>query len=303
MAYRRTNDTKTVIFPETSYGVDPVYSSVDIPITINSVTITPVVNPITVSRKTNTNQPTICENIAGTIGGTFSISATYQDEHKYFIGAFLGDSSSPYANSDKDIIGSFQIANIRNDDKNDIAKGCVIESISLTSSTNGTIELTVSGRCKSVAFEQSAISGVGYNDVTVPACKSMKFSDGSYSIYGYSTLNSFTLSLTNTFADDTVLYQNSDTKLREILLGFTGTLSTEFLYDSSNVIASSELYSDTPEDASIAVTDGTATHTYALRIRATSTDLPDSEKAMVLHTVESELVYDGTNDCFVMTVS
>jgi len=237
---RYGNDYLCLIGKQSDYSTEQETYTATLPY---KVEMKKTVAPIDVSLKTGNLEKQECEMKSGYTSGTVTItgaldtSSSVTTSPAIFLEALFQDSVSPFAiNKVGTIPNAYTIYQyFVSDDKINVAIGCVLESFEITGASGGTVDFTATFRAKSISYEQtnsnvsaptfSCINPTLYGAITVS-----KFGNGT----AITSINSFTLSLTNIFADDTSVYQNSVTKQQEILIGLEGTLSIEWNYDKSN---------------------------------------------------------------------
>lgn len=237
---RYGNDYLCLVGKEATYGTEQDEYTATLPY---KVEMKKSVAPIDVSLKTGSIEKQGCEMVAGYTGGSVTISGALDSGQSVttsaaiFLEAMFQDSATPFAIP---AVGTAPLSYtiyqyFVSDSKMHKALGCVLESFEITGSSGGTIEFTATFRAKSIEYEQTdasvtsptfaCITPALYGGITIA-----KFGGDS----NITKINSFTLSLTNVFADDAKVYQNSATKLQEILTGIEGSLTIDWNYDKVN---------------------------------------------------------------------
>ncbi len=249
---RYGNNYLTCIGKEATYGTSASYDVI-LP---DKCEMKETVATIDIPMKTGVLEKTNYETQAGYKSGTVTISgnlycasnaSSASNEaafHAIFLNALFdngGVVSGSYNTFDFPAIGttpySYTIYQYFNDDDGHKARGCVLETFDITGSTGGMIEYTATFRAKSVSYEVS-VSDAGSDPFSsIPELYPETFSSVSFGYIGgaseISSVNSFSLSISKTFADDAVLFQNNNTKQQEIVTGYEGTFTAEWNYSSS----------------------------------------------------------------------
>ncbi|RKZ98984.1 MAG: hypothetical protein DRQ46_00475 [Gammaproteobacteria bacterium] len=314
MAFRQGAYPLMLIGKETAYGTEqttPENKFADI------CTMQAITNSIDRAVKTQTYEPDFCETTAGTTGGTVSVSGTLSHGHAIFLEAFFSDDSSPHAfQVDPNTFQSYTIYNLFNGGevstktnwKGDIAIGCVCESFNITGSQGGVIGYEATFRAKSIAREQdlSGLTTTTITDASKPCYIPFKFQSVTADMLNstVTSINSFSISLGNEFADDTVAYQNSATKLREIAVKASGELAFDVIYDAAVALTYNPiLMATTNLDDVITLSGGSGTFIITMYGKYTSYDIADPDKGVYVTSINKQLQANASGSAISIAVS
>ena len=305
---RYGNDYLCLVGKEASYGTEQDEYTATLPY---KVEMKRTVAPIDVSLKTGTLEKQGCEMQSGYTGGSVTISgaldtgSSITTSPAIFLEAMFQDSATPFAIP---TVGTTPLSYtiyqyFVSDEKMHKAIGCVLESFEITGSSGGAIEFTATFRAQMITYEQtdatvdvptfSCITHALYGDVEVSAFAGL----------GHITkINSFTLSLTNVFADDAKVYQNSSTKQLEILTGLEGSLTFDWNYDKTyDSEVSGELVDSVLADTLVLV--GSSTWTITTFGKYTDYSFADPDKGIFASNFSKTLMSDGTDKAISIAVS
>ncbi|MBT6994533.1 MAG: hypothetical protein HN952_06210 [Candidatus Cloacimonetes bacterium] len=306
---RYGNNYLTCLGKEASYGTEQTTYEVILP---DKVEMKKTIASIDISQKTGTLEKKNTEMHAGYTGGTVAISgelktgADANTHHGILLEAMFNDSASVF---NIPAVGttpnSYTIYQYFNDDAGHKAVGCVLESLEIAGSSGGAITYTANFRAKTITYETD-LSALTDPFSSVPAITPALFANTTVQLIGDDTniskINSFTLSLTNSFADEANMYQNSNTKLLEILTGFAGSLSVEWNYDKTNNSDVEAKLMTTASDA-ITITDGTNSWILSTFGKYTEYQFSDPDKGIFTSRLSKTLMSDASNDAVAITIT
>jgi hypothetical protein len=132
-----------------------------------------------------------------------------------------------------------------------------------------------------------------------------RFADVTNTLFNSaSKLNSFAINLENTYADDRVLYQNSETKINHALIEQMGTLTLQTIYDDAQdpTQETTKLGADT-QITNVLTFNGTTDMAWTMKGRVMDFTAPDQDKGQVLADYSIELVREGANLALSVAVS
>ena len=245
MANERYGNKYLVLLGEetSGYGTEQTSYTATLP---DKVEMKEETSAIEISQKTGDIETWKGEYLAGTKKGTVTISGqlaidTGITTHGILFDAFFSnyDGTDTFDNPAAGAPQSYTIYQYFTSDSNyNVAVGCVAESLEISGAVDGAIEYSITFRAKSISREESASppTAPSYTDTEpllfqrVSVTRLVDITDEDR----INEINSFSLTLNNTFADDNLIYQNSSTKSQELRCGFNGQLNVEFNYDSTH---------------------------------------------------------------------
>lgn len=302
---RYGNNYLAVLGKEASYGTEQKTYEVILP---DKVEMKKTIASIDISQKTGVLSKKNTEKLAGYTGGEVTLSgqlspgADADSVHGILLEAMFADSSSAF---EVPAVGtspfSYTIYQYFNDNKGTLGLGCVLNSFGISGSSGGGIEYTAGFRPKSITYEDDVSDVVGGDPFSsIPDITPAIFADTTLTTMGgennISTMNSFSIDLTNTYADDALIYQNANAKSQEILTGFEGSFTAEWNYDKANDSdISGKLMADALTSVVLAITDGTQTWTYTLYGKVTDYSFADPDKGIFTSSMTMELMSDASN--------
>jgi len=312
MNERYGNDYLTCIGKEVTYGTEQTTPEVVLP---DKCEMKKVVVPIEISQKTGSLVKQDTEMVAGYTAGEVVLSgevvpgATADLAHGILLEALMHVSATPFI---AQAIGtapfSYSIHQYFNDDKGHKGLGCVLASLELAGSTGGMITYSTTMRAKSVAFEQDFSVNPTDPFASIPSFAPAIFALTTLTTLGGETnitkLNSFSLSLSNLFADDALVYQNANVKAQEILTGLEGSFNVEWNYDkTNNVDVEGKLMVDALTSIVFAITDGANTWTFTLFGKITEYIPADPDKGIFVSSLQMTLMEDGSNEAISIAIT
>lgn len=291
-------NNNVIVFPEVTYGVAPtdfettmtMHNALSLNYELGKEQINQVVRNGSLGRSE-------CEIKAGRQNGTVTLAGRLTKENSpwLFAGITLntqgaGTTASPWTVEEQGAKYSYTIMRYDSDaDTADIFAGATMSTLSLSSSgVEVMFDATFRTQPKTEATDVSAWTGTK----PVATCEE----DVLFSALTIantlipSFINSITLTLTNEFAPDNQLFQNSTTKAKEVCIGTTGQMSVSYIYDSALGNDAKVL-----EDAGVSVVVTTLSLTgYSLVIRNAvkliNVNVPDPEKGQYEGTSDFELI-------------
>ena len=300
-----SNNKKVLLFMEEEDEFGEALESYATPEAILSFansTMKPVNEAIDVSLKTNTNQPTLCEKLAGREKGALTISGEVAESN---LGSFMKlithDTTSPLTVTGTKDVKTFQIVEVFSDGTDELinfAFGCRLDSIKIAGSGNGmlTYDLAITSLTPALMQTTTQLPNLPeYADIVVP-CADTAFTDVAFS--SLAEVNNFDFTITDNYASDDVAFLNSNTKSAEYFIGMTGEFNYTRIYNCGNVVENTDLYKAVliPETITI------GTDTLLINYRITDSDSPDQGKDIMIETVKCELVSDASNESVTYTI-
>lgn len=304
---RYGNNYLTTIGVEATYGTEAANYEVVLP---NKVEIKKLIASIDVSGiKTGALDMQKCEKQSGyesgeaTISGGLNTGADADTLHGILLEAFFMDSATPFI---VPAVGTtpkyYTIHQYFNDDKSTKMLGSVCDGLDITGDSGGIISFSSKFRGLSVAYETD-VSAKPSGDpfASIPETCPVLFSNATLTTLGsesnITSMNSFSISLVNEYADDKSIYQNSVTKAQEILASSTGTFTIEWNYDSANDDdVSGKIMADALASVVFAITDGTTIWTFTLYGKITDYTPADPEKGVFTSSMNMTLMGDSNNE-------
>ncbi len=294
-----SNEKKVLLYIETTYKTDLAsYATPAAILAIQDSSMNPSVEPITSGIKTNTNAPTICEELHGRESGTGTINGSIIEGYFDVLMeiALHNGTANPKTISEGKTAITFQVIEMYNDGSAtvvNVARGCRVDTFSTSGSGNNLVNFSLSYTANSVKKTDTITltSIIDYDDVVVP-CPSVSFSDVIFSTLA--DVNSFDLTLNNNYASDDIVYQNNDTKQAEYFIGQTGEFNYTRIYDTTNAVPVANIYGGSVVADRLTIAGKNLTIKYQI----TSPDTPDNSKDLVIQTVNSRLATSGSDVAF-----
>ena len=311
---RYGNNYLVALGVQTDYDTENPEYTVVLP---DKVEMKKTIAAIDISQKTGVLSKKNTEKLAGYTGGEVTLSGQLvpgsgvTNLHGILLEAMFTGTSAfvvPGVGTTPNSYSIYQFFN--SDDKGNIGLSCVMESFNITGSSGGGIDYTANFRPKAVTYEANLASGDHIVEnasdedpfVNIPDITPAIFADTTLTTMGgataITTLNSFSIDLTNTFADDASIYQNSNTKSQEILTGFEGSFTAEWNYNKSatgDPAISADLMADALTSIVLAITDGTNIWTFTLYGKVTEYSFADPDKGIFTSSMTMELMSDDSH--------
>ena len=214
---------------ETTYGVLASFAAASPLLSMASTCeMTPTINTTEVNYKTGTKLPQLDETVKTTTGGTVVLSGAFNDKYEWLLEAYTGDAATPFVMSET-LNPSYEIHRQHTDTtaKDDIALGCVCESLNFTAAQNGLLMFEATFNAQSITWE-AATEGTW----VAPTIKPFQFAGSSLtdSSFTVTALTSYACNLAGTMLDDDVSFGSAVTKVCNGKLAYTGEVTYESLY-------------------------------------------------------------------------
>lgn len=304
---RYANNYLTTIGVEGTYGTEAADYEVVLP---NKVEIRKIIASIDVSGiKTGSLDMQKCEKQSGyesgeaTISGGLNTGADADTLHGILLEAFFMDSTTPFVvPAVGTAVKSYTVHQYFNDDTAATMLGSVCEGFDITGDSGGIINFTSKFRGLSASYENNvAVKPSSDPFSSIPETCPVLFSNATLTTLGtqsnITTMNSFSLSLVNEYADDKNIYQNAVAKAQEILTGSTGTFTIEWNYDSANDDdVHAKIMATALASVVFALTDGVSTWTFTLFGKITDYTPADPEKGIFTSSMNMTLMGDSSNE-------
>jgi len=251
--------------------------------------------------KTGSAMPTACELAQGIRSGQITVSGTLTDGHELLLHAATHDSTSPYTWTAKPTATSFVILRIWDDSATtpytvDKFSGCRLDSLTITGSSGSLI--TFDAVFSPAAYTPETSQAITGTDPGVTCGTPFSFGEVEIaSSFGSGTsAKSFSIMLGSEYADNASSYQNSNTRLADVVVKYTGELQLAVNYDSSadadytvEYIASDN-FSSSPEKITLA--NANKTWKFELPIQLTALTKADPDNQLFETSVTAKIVYD-----------
>jgi len=278
---------------------------------------------VTVPQKTQTLEGKVKTSQSGRKSPTVTLSGvlTYAG-HEELLKAFFGQvTGTPYVFMITDVAistagYSYTIActvptATSNLGKGVVALGCRLETLEI--SRNGDyVGYTATFRAKSIddqATHSWVLSGLTDTDSTYPELAPFLWQDVVVSLIddGQAAANTFSLTLTNTFADDDINFQNKQTKQKDYKCSSGGVLTAEFLYDvTADAIVYDNILNQTCyADQIILYESGDATDYWTIATEGQYIEYskPDKENCIYVSSYTKQLMGDGDNKAISIAIT
>lgn len=270
------------------------------------------VSQIEIPQKTQTLEPQSNESKQGRKAPTVTLRGVLTADHEWLLQAYFNKATSAYSWQTNDGGFSYTIMQAYPASSNDAgdgikAVGCRMES--LTINRNGEyVGYEATFRAKSVTDNSdfSTLTLTTITDVTYPNQTPFLFQDiTSVSLVEniIDSFNTFSLTLTNEFADDDISFQNSQTRTTDTVCSTSGELSYTYIYTMATSDAISEFYDDTLVIDKFNITDGTNTWAISTTGQYSAFSRPDDDKCIYTGDVTKILMGDASNKAITITVS
>jgi len=192
---------------------------------------------------------------------------------------------------------------------NVLATGCRLETLEI--SKNGDyIGYTATFRAQTIDDMVDLSSGqswalTGVTDTKYPESTPFLWQDTTCSLIGALVkMNTFSLTLTNTFMSDDLAFQNGQEKTRDYICGSSGVLTAEWIYDTTHdATVYDNLYSQTCMRDVITITNGLVSWTITTEGQYTDYTKPDKENCLYVGGFTKQLLGDGSNTAISIAVA
>ena len=254
MANRLSNDYYTFAVAEGTYGTKQTTLTSAVAMSDTVCEIHKDVQTTPTKIKTTTLEPDHEESIITSTAATVTLKGNLCTGYQWLLQAYFMKAASAYVMTSPQpaISTGFEYTIYKYYPSvvpyYDCGVGCVMSDLKLSGEANGIIGFEATFRAKSMERgTASALTGMPANTPSTP------FIFGNVTAILYdtqTTLINFNLNLSKNFVDDRITYQNSLTKVAEIMTGYSGTLEYSVVYD--DVADAVDAYIG---DTSIEVTD------------------------------------------------
>jgi len=271
------------------------------------------VSQIEIPQKTQTLEPQSNESKQGRKAPTVTLRGVLTADHEWLLQAYFNKATSAYSWQTNDGGFSYTIMQAypaSSDDAGDGIKavGCRMES--LTINRNGEyVGYEATFRAKSVTDNSdfSTLTLTTITDVTYPNQTPFLFQDiTSVSLVdaAITNFNTFSLTLTNEFADDDISFQNSQTRTIDTVCSTSGELSYTYIYSmATSVNINSSMYTAMLAPETFTLSDGVNSWAFSTFGQYTSFSRPDDDKCIYTGDVTKMLMGDASNTAITITVS
>jgi len=310
MAERLKFQPVILIGKEASYAVGTTDPTIKL---FCSFVATEGVEDVDIPQKSTFAYKVVNENHEGRKGPVVTLSGPLTAEMVFLLTAITSDAATPFVypltgvapiNASYAIWQCFPAAT---DDAGDGTEclGCVLETV--TFSKNGSVvNFNAVFRAKSIDREAD-LSGVDETAITTPAASAnmlyiaeipFLWQDVTCSLVSasFTKMTDLTLTFTNTYLDDDVVYQNSQVKLSDTPCMYGGNFSATTIYDSVNdakifdfILGTADIY-----DHVISFINGNATWAFTMKGQYVEPyDLPDEGMCKFVSTWNVRLCGDA----------
>jgi hypothetical protein len=268
-----------------------------------------------VAIKTQTLAPMTIERGKGRKMPTCTLSGILTDAHQWILEAAIGDNATPLTIPATDSGYSYTIycaVPASSADAGDGVKVTGARCESLTLSRNGDfINFEASFRAKAIV-DWASLDGLtltSVTDTTTPENTPFLWQDVVVSLANasYSNANDLSITITNTFADDDVLYQNSESKVQDVICSTTGELTYQAIYDTVKDPAIAALIEsvDPAEifESTISFVSDDATWTFTINGREANPARPDDAKCIYVTDHIVTMLGDSTTEAISVAIS
>jgi len=317
MATVEANKTLIVMGRETEYGTAFTTPTVKLP---DMMEYSFGVAGIEVPQKTQTLEPKIKTSQAGRKSPTVTLSGILTENHQELLVAFFGDTAGAYVWQTSDVAADaaghsytiVQAIPLASGDLGDgvVATGCRLETLEI--SKNGEyVGYTATFRAKTIddMVDLSSYTLTGISNTTYPEITPYLWQDVTCSLLdtaAVTNLNTFGLTLTNTFMDDDPAFQNSQTKVRDYICSSGGQLTAEWVYDTvKDATVYDNLYSQTTQTDIITLVGDGAISDWAITTEGQYQEYtkPDKDKCLYMGSFTKQLLGDSSNTALSIAVT
>lgn len=250
--------------------------------------------------KTNSAMPTACEVAQGYRSGQITVSGTLTDGHELLLYAATHDSSSPYAWTAKPTATSFVILRIWDDTAAspytvDKFSGCRLDSLTITGQSGSLI--TFDAVFSPAAYTPETSQVIAGTDPGVVCGTPFNFGDVTISsIFGSTTsAKSFSIMFGSEYADNASSYQNSNTRLADVVVQFMGEYQLAVNYVPSNSADYTvENINSVTFTETIKLANANKTWEFFIPIQLTALTKADPDNQLFETSVTAKIVYDIT---------
>jgi len=232
-----------------------------------------------------------------------TLSGDFTDGHSLLLALYFDDTDSPYLypSSIPDTTLSASIYQLYLNSAGavvtyDVLPGAVIKDLSITGEANGIIQY--SATIDAAEYRQE-VANTGDDELTISSPQEagtpFLFGDVVASSWDSKTvINSFNLSLSKTYVDNVLRFQNSLTKTNDRYIGVGGTLSISQLWDTDdNDTDQAYRYNESAITATITL--ATAAYEWEIGIEGVITEAtrPDADRGLFVGNYTFDLTSGG----------
>lgn len=251
--------------------------------------------------KTNSAMPTACELAQGYRSGQITVSGTLTDGHELLLYAATHDSSSAYAWTAKPTASSFVILRIWDDSAAspytvDKFSGCRLDSLTITGQSGSLISFDAVFSPASYSPEVS--QSIAGTDPGIVCGTPFNFGDVTIaSSFGSGTsAKSFSIMLGSEYADNSSSYQNSNTRIADVVVQFMGEYQLAVNYDTTTsedyTVESINSDSFSGADETITLANANKIWDFSLPIQLTALTKADPDNQLFETSVTAKIVYN-----------
>jgi hypothetical protein len=261
--------------------------------------------------KTQTLAPMTIERGKGRKMPTCTLSGILTDAHRWILEAYIGDNASPLTIPAVDSGYSYTIYCAIPASSSDAGNGVKVTGARCESLTIGRsgdfINFEASFRAKTITdgVDLSSLTLTTVTDTTVPENTPFLWQNTTVSLAdaSFTKANDLSLSLTNNFADDDVLYQNQDTKVQDVVCSTTGEFTYQAIYDTVNDPSIATVIEDTLYAYVVSLVSSAATWAFSIYGREANPARPDGAKCIYVtdHTVT--ILGDSSTEAISVAIS
>jgi len=236
------------------------------------------------------------------------ISGVLTDTHEILLKALTNDTASAYTFTNVNTVNSYTIIQQFATAEANKVTGCVLETMTIRGEAGGMITYEATFRGGTVTRESTDT----YTAQAVPDLKPFLFQNmAGISLVDatITNMNSFELTFTRSFPDDKFMFQNSQTWTAAYQCGITGQFKANYIYDSdddsgvySNLVSQTML-GNTFYFADDTVAAGYEKWLFVLYGQYVDYSLPDPDRCIFEGSFMCNLLYNGTNEPFTVTIS
>ena len=236
------------------------------------------------------------------------ISGVLTDTHEILLKALTNDTASAYTFTNVNTVNSYTIIQQFATAEANKVTGCVLETMTIRGEAGGMITYEATFRGGTVTRESTDT----YTAQAVPDLKPFLFQNmAGISLVdaAITNMNSFELTFTRSFPDDKFMFQNSQTWTAAYQCGITGQLKCSYIYDSSNDanLHGTNFVNQTMSENTFYFKDasGTSYEKWLMAFYGQYVDysLPDPDRCIFEGSFMCNLLYNGTNEPFTVTIS
>ena len=227
--------TQVLIQKEDSYGTLTTFAGAGNVSMACKCEMTPTINTTDIPYKTGTKAPVQDSTVKTTTGGVVVLSGAFNDGYEWLLEAYTGTAASPHIMQDI-LDPSYEIHRQHTDatEKDDIATGCVCESLNFTAAQGGVLMFEATFNAKAITWE-AAPEGTWAAPKILPfQFAGSTLTDGVHTI---TAPTSYACNLSGEMLPDDLAFNNKKAKSCNMRMAFSGEVTYEDLYLSTNPIS------------------------------------------------------------------